>query len=97
VPPHRPKIRDTKEFRHFLIKEASARAIGLYPFPVEHKLRNCSLSYVRKEFSGSPWRGLNVDFFIGDLMVFEKSLGFSTIAAPRSRVELQIHLVIILS
>ncbi len=82
---------DAKKFRHFLVEEAMARAVGLNPFAIEDELGNGPFSHLPDHFLRSPGAGLDIDLGIGDLMLFKEAFGFAAIAAPRSGINQHMH------
>jgi hypothetical protein len=77
------------------VEEASARTVRLDPFAIQDKLRDGSLADVTDNLVRGSGAGLDVDLGIGDLVFFEKLLGFAAIAAPRGRIKQQRHPTII--
>ena len=80
-----------EEFRHLFMQEAVAWAVGLDPFAVEHELRNGFFAHVFVHGFGGAGYLLNVDLGVGDVVLREETLGFTTITAPGSGIHGQFH------
>src|ERR1700678_635445 len=80
-----------EQLAHLFVEEALAWTVRLDPFAIEDKLRDSPLAHVTDNLVRSPGAGLDVDLGIGNLMFFEKFLGFAAIAAPRGRVKQKGH------
>jgi hypothetical protein len=77
------------------VEESFASTIGLYPFAIDHKLRNGALAGVADDFLGGSRREFDVDLFIGNVMFGQKTFGFTTIGSPERRVKGEIHVLIL--
>src|SRR3954465_13951900 len=71
--------------------EALAWRVGLDPFAVDHELRDGTLARVLHHFVRGAGRALDVDLFVGDLVLVEEALGFAAIRAPGACVNGQFH------
>jgi hypothetical protein len=89
-------LADAEELGHFTVEKALPRTVRLDPLSVEDELRDGSLAHVPHNFFGGAGVALNVDLGIGDPVFFEEALGFAAIAAPRSGINQNIHLFIIM-
>src|SRR5215469_9256680 len=93
----RPRLAslDAQAFGHFFVEESLARTIRLYPFAIDNKLRNGALAGVADDFFGGSGGEFDIDLVIGDVMLGQKTFGFTTIGAPESRVKDYIHALIV--
>jgi hypothetical protein len=78
------------------MQKALSRAIRLDPFSVQHKLRDGPLAYVTHNFLSRARGIFYIDLGVGDLVLIEEPFGFAAIAAPRSGINQQFHLLIIM-
>lgn len=69
---------------HFRVKESTAGTVGLDPFSVDDELGDGTFSGMRKDFVGGAGGVFDIDFCIGDVVVFEEAFGLTAIAAPGS-------------
>ncbi len=73
---------DAEEFFHLFVEEAFAGFVGLDPFAVEDELGDGTLAGVGDDEVGCARGGLDVDFFVGDVVGGEETLGLAAVAAP---------------
>jgi len=78
---------DTQTFGHLLIEEAFAGLVGLNPFAINHKLGNGTLAGACDYLFGGSWRGLDVDFPEGYVMLLQKALGDPAVRAPERGID----------
>ena len=76
---------------HFFVEETLPGTIGLDPLAVNDELRNRTLADVFYEFVRCARSALDIDFVEGEVVLFQKALGFATIATPERGVNSQIH------
>src|ERR1700761_9322960 len=84
-------FRDAEELFHLVVEEALAGFVGLDPLAVEDELGDGALPYVGLYGVGGSGGVLDVDLFVGDVVLVEEALGFAAVAAPGGRVDGQIH------
>jgi hypothetical protein len=84
---------DAEERRHFLVQEALARPVWLNPLTIEHELGDRALADVLEHFVRGSRDLLDVDLFVGDIVLGKKTLRFTAVAAPGGCVNGQIHTV----
>jgi hypothetical protein len=78
------------------MQKALPGTIRLDPFSVQHELRDGPFAYMPHNFLCGPRGVFDVDLGVGNLMPIEEPFGFAAIAAPRSGINQQFHLVIIM-
>lgn len=76
---------------HLVMKKASTRAVRLHPFPIDHKLRDRTLSYITEYFLSGTRRGFDVDFGKFKAVRLQESLRLAAVTAPGCSVEDQLH------
>jgi len=64
------------------VEEALAWTVGLNPFAVDDELGDGTLAYVLEDEVGCARGLLDVDLFVGDVVLVEEALGFAAVAAP---------------
>lgn len=67
---------------HGLVEEALAGAVGLDPLAVDDELWDRAFAGTFHDFFESAGGGLNVDFFVGNVVLGEEALGLAAIGAP---------------
>src|ERR1700744_5221832 len=77
------------------MEEAQARAVRLNPFAVQNELRNGTFAGVGDYFLGSARLAFDIDFFVGDGVLGQKTLRFTAIAAPVGGVDEKFHRTIV--
>src|SRR5579859_3604895 len=77
---------DAEEGSHLFVEEAAAGTVGLDPFSVEDELGDGAFAYVGDDLLGGAGDGFDIDFFEGDGMLIEETLGGAAVAAPVGRV-----------
>jgi len=82
---------NAQQYAHFFIEESFAGKVRLHPPAVDHELRNRAFADVLQEFIGSPRGTFDIDFLKGNVVLFQKILGFAAIAAPKGGIDGQIH------
>jgi hypothetical protein len=70
---------NTQKLFHLLIKEALSGTVGLHPVAIDYELRDCPFARVLDDLFGSPGRGLNIDFLVGDVVLREEPFGFAAV------------------
>ena len=75
---------DPKQFRHFVVQKTLARAVGLYPFTIDYKLRNGPFAGPAYNLFRGSRRGLNINFPVRNAVLLEKALGHPAVRAPKS-------------
>jgi len=85
-PSSRPRLAslDAQAFGHFFVEESLARMIMLYPFAIDNKLRNGALAGVADHFFGGSGGEFDIDLVIGDVMLGQKTFGFTTIGHQKA-------------
>ena len=83
---------NAEKFCHFVVKKAFARPIRLYPFAVNHELRDGPLASLPDDFLGSAWRGLDVNFGVRNVVLLQEALGDAAVRAPESGIDEEFHL-----
>jgi len=73
---------DAEAIGHFLIEEAATGAVGLHPFAIDDELRDGALADVAKDLFGGAGCFFDVNFGVGNAVLFEEALGFAAVAAP---------------
>ena len=68
--------------RHFFVEEAAAGAVGLNPLAVEDELGDCFLAYVFQNLICGAGGLLNIDLFVGNVVLGEEALGLAAVATP---------------
>src|ERR1700683_3721228 len=76
------RVGNAEPFRHLLIQKSPSRAIGLNPIPIDHKLWDGAFASVFHHLFSGTRRGLDVNFFKGDIMLGQKALGLAAVRAP---------------
>src|SRR5579862_7997156 len=71
-----------KTLHHFVVEEAFSWPIRLYPFSIDHKLRDRTLSRLPDDFFGRAGHGLDIDLAIRDLESFQKALRLPAVGKP---------------
>ena len=74
---------DSEAFGHLFVEEASTRPVGLHPLPVDHELRDGSFAGALDDFLGGAGRRLDVDLFIANVVLGQKTFGFAAIGTPK--------------
>jgi hypothetical protein len=82
---------DTEELSHFLVEKPFAYTVGLDPFTVENELRDGPFAHMADDFLCRPGVGLDINFGIGNLVLFKEPFSFAAIAAPRSGIDQNMH------
>jgi hypothetical protein len=82
---------NAKQLTHLLVQESLSGAVGLHPFSVYYELRDGALAGVLDDFFGCARGGFYVDLAVGDIVLGQEALGFSTVATPGGRVNNQFH------
>src|SRR5579863_3018299 len=72
-----------------------ARLVGLEPLPLDDQLRDGALADMANHFRRSSGIEIDVNFGIGDSVGIEELFGGSAIAAPCSRVDPDVHALIL--
>src|SRR4051812_32651520 len=83
---------DAQQLAHFFIEKASSRTVRLHPFSVDHKLGNSPFAHVFQQFVNSAGSVLDIHFIKRDVVLREKVLSLTAIAAPERGVNGQVHL-----
>jgi hypothetical protein len=92
-----PALRKTLGFgyaqklAHLLVEESVTGAIGLDPGAIYDELWNGALACSPDDFFGSTRDALDIDLFVGDLMLIEEALGDPTIGTPGGGIDEQVH------
>jgi hypothetical protein len=81
----------TEQLCHFLVQEAAAGNIGLYPLAIHHKLWNGPLAGPRDHFLSSARNFFYIDLFVGYLVLRQPALGRVAIAAPWGCIDDQVY------
>src|SRR5579871_714872 len=76
-------------------EQAAAGTVGLEPFAVDDELGDGALADVAQDFGFGGGIGVNIDLDVGDAVGLEELLGGAAVAAPRSRVEMNRHNLIV--
>lgn len=76
-------------------EEAAARRVGLEPHAVDDQLRHGPLARVADYFIRGVGIGVDIDFSVGNAIGLKELLGGSAVAAPRRRVNLHCHTLIL--
>ena len=79
----RLRIFNSETGRHFFVQESFAGAIGLDPFAVDNELGNSTLASPLYDFGGGSGSGGDVHFFIRNVVLRQKALGFAAVGTPR--------------
>ena len=82
---------DSEQLRHLFVQEPFTGTVRLYPFAINHKLRDRTLAHMSNHLVRSAGRIFYVDFLIRNFVRFEKLLCRTAIAAPRRRIQNQVH------
>jgi hypothetical protein len=82
---------DAKQLGHFLVEKAMACAVRLDPFAIEDELRDGPFAHLADNFLCGAGAGFDINFGIGNLVLFEEAFGFAAIAAPRSGIDQNMH------
>jgi hypothetical protein len=83
--------RHAEEIGHLLVKKAMACAVRLDPFAVDDELGDGPFAHMSDDFLCRPRAGLDINFGVGDLVLFEEPFGFAAIAAPHSGIHQNLH------
>lgn len=84
-------VADTEQFAHLFVEEAFARAIGLDPDAVDDKLRDGTLAGAGENLLRCAGRLLDINLFVGNVVLGEKSFGNAAVRAPTGRVNNKFH------
>jgi hypothetical protein len=76
------RLANSEAFGHLVVEKAVPRHVGLHPFAVDHKLRDGTLAGTLEDFIRRARRVLDINFFIGNIVLGQKSLGLAAIGAP---------------
>jgi len=76
---------------HFLVEKPLAGTVRLNPFTVQDELRDSPFAHMADDFLCRPGVGLDINFGIGDLVLFKEPFSFAAIAAPRSGIDQNMH------
>src|SRR5271169_2715733 len=82
---------DPEAFSHFVVKKTFTGTVGLDPFAVDDELGNGAFAGAFNDFVGGTGGGLDVDFFVGNIVLGEKAPGFAAVGAPEGGVEDEFH------
>jgi len=85
------RLLDSKALGHFVIEEAFAGPVRLDPFSVDDKLRDGALAGEFDDFVDGARRCCDIDFFVGNVVLGKKTLGFPTIGAPERGINGEFH------
>src|ERR1700722_7403214 len=98
TPHHRRKLSslDSQALGHLIVEEALAGAIRLDPVTIDHKLRDGTLAGTLDDFVNGTGGGLDVNFFVGDVVLGQKSLGLTAVGTPSGRIDGKFHESILL-
>jgi hypothetical protein len=81
----------TEELGHFLVEKPFAGTVRLNPFTVEDELWDSPFAHMPDDFLCRPGVGLDINFGIGNLVLFKEPFSFAAIAAPRSGIHQNMH------
>ena len=76
---------------HFLIQEAFAGTIRLYPFSVDDKLGDGAFAGALNYFFGGSGRSFDIDFLESDPVLLQKSFRFAAVGAPKAGIDSYFH------
>jgi predicted cupin superfamily sugar epimerase len=79
----------------FVEEQPTPWGVGLKPLTVDYQLRNCPLAHVAHQLRGSSRIDVNIDFRVHNPMRIEELLCRAAIPAPRSRIDLHLHISIL--
>ena len=85
------RLCNTQAFGHLLIEEPLARAVGLHPFAINHKLRDGARARAFNNLVGRAGRGFDVDFFEGNVVFFQEAFGDAAVRAPEGGIDEKFH------
>jgi hypothetical protein len=84
-------LSDAQPLGHLVVEKSLARHIRLHPLAIDHKLRDGTLAGVLDHFFHRARRGLDVDIFVGDVVLGQKALCLAAIGTPNHRVSDEFH------
>ena len=61
------------------------------PLAIDHKLGDGALASVLDDFVDGTGGGLDIDIFVGDVVLGEEALGFAAFGTPEGGVDGQFH------
>jgi hypothetical protein len=76
------RLSKTQAFGHFVVEKPFSWRVGLHPFAVDYKLWDGALAGSLYDFIHRTGRGFDVYFFVRDVVLGQKALGFAAIGAP---------------
>jgi len=82
---------NSQEFRHFVVQEPFSGTIGLQPMAIDYELWDSTLSGTADDFLGSARSNFNIDLFVRDVVLRQKTLGLAAIRAPEGGVDGKFH------
>ena len=75
-------VGDAEELGHLVVEEAFAGLVGPDPFSVDDELRDGAFADVGFDCVGCTGSVLDIDFVVGDVVLFKEALGFAAVATP---------------
>src|ERR1700675_3495803 len=84
-------LTNSQPFGHPVVEKALSGHIGLHPFAINHKLWDGTFAGTLKDFICRAGRALDINFFVGNVVLGQKALGLAAIGAPGWRVNAQVH------
>src|SRR5205085_5046481 len=82
---------NAEQLSHLVVMKALTRRVGLYPAAIDDELRDGAFAGIANHVFSGAGNFLNVDFSKRNVMPREPTLGFATVAAPRRRINHQVH------
>src|SRR5580692_4192224 len=84
-------LADSQALRHLVVAKSLTRHIRLHPLAIDHELWNGLLASVLDDLSQRTRRGLDVDLFIGNVVLGQEAFGLAAIGTPGSGVNRKVH------
>ena len=85
------ELPDSEALLQLIVQQPATRFVRLKPLPVDDQLRDGPFADVANHLVGSSRIRVDVDLGVGDSVRIEELLGCSAVAAPRSRVDPDVH------
>lgn len=88
--------RDSETLVQLVIEQPVARPVRLKPLAVDDQLRDGPLAYVAHNLGRGIRISVHIDLCVGDAVGIKKLLGCAAVAAPCRRINLHVHVNIVL-
>src|ERR1700688_1127373 len=91
------RLRDdyAQALRHGFVEESLAGAVRLDPLTIDDELGDSAFAGALDDLVDGAGGGLDVDLFVGDVVLREKALGFAAVGTPGGGIDDEFHELIL--